>query len=158
MQILAQITKNSRHRESGIQLIELVFVMPLLLLLLAATAEFGRYFYTYSALTRATEIAVRHLTSRLLTDSEIVAAKYLAVCGKTSCGSDDKIVVPSLGIGNVTVSTIQGDGSTTRPNLVKVSITYSNYQPVFNLGNWTGGNWSSLTMTTSTTMRYLLED
>ncbi|NOT61040.1 MAG: hypothetical protein HOP19_12550 [Acidobacteria bacterium] len=151
-------TKHTRRRERGIQLIEVVLVMPLLLLLLAATAEFGRYFYTYAALTRATEISVRYLSSRLLTDGEKATAKALAACGKTACGNSDTRVASGLEPSDVTVTTLLGEGSATRPERVTVSITYNGYQPVFNLANWVGGSWSSLTMTTSTTMRYLLED
>ena len=56
-------------------------VMPVLLLLLAGTAEFGRYFYTYSALARATRVSARYLSGRLLNDTEKSIAKNLAVCG-----------------------------------------------------------------------------
>ena len=39
-----------RRDESGVQLVEAAIVLPIFLVLFAATAEFGRYFYEYTTL------------------------------------------------------------------------------------------------------------
>ncbi len=147
-----------RRRERGAQLVELVLVMPVLLMLLAVTAEFGRYFYTYSALARATRISARYLSGRLLNETERTIAKNLAVCGlaQTTACAANAAVVPGLTAGNIEVTT--AGGTTWLPSTVTVRIVSYNYQSVFNLGNWTGAAWTTIAVTPSTTMRYLLEN
>lgn len=141
-----------RH-ESGVQLIEVVLVMPLLLLLLAATAEFGRYFYTYSALSRATHIAARYASDKILDGTNPdhrAAAKNMAVYGLATTGTTP--VITGLTTNQVTVTP---NGTAPSYQTVTVSINYT-YQPVFNLGNWLGGSWANVPVTPSTTMKYLL--
>ena len=41
-----------RRDDRGVQLVELAIVLPILLLLFAGVAEFGRYFYEYSTAAR----------------------------------------------------------------------------------------------------------
>ncbi len=142
-----------RH-ERGVQLVEVVLVMPVLIMLIAATAEFGRYFYTYSVLARATRISARYLSGNLLNNTEQTKAKNLAVCGSTTTCST--AVVPGLTTSNIQVTT--AGGTTLLPATVTVSIVSYNYQSVFNLGNWVGGTWTTIAISPSTTMRYLLDD
>lgn len=160
---MKQTRNNFRQRhERGIQLIEVILVMPLLLLLIAATAEFGRYFYTYSALARATEVSARYLSGRLLNDDSpdfnITKAINLAVCGQatTVACNANAAVVPGLSASNINWA--KAGGTNLFPNTVTVSIVNYNYQSVFNLGNWIGGSWTSIAVTPSTTMRYLLDN
>ena len=49
--------------ERGTQLVELAIVLPVLLVLFGATAEFGRFFYTYQTLSKATRVGARYLTT-----------------------------------------------------------------------------------------------
>jgi Flp pilus assembly protein TadG len=49
--------------ERGTQLVELALVLPVLLALFAATAEFGRYFYNYATLAKATRAGARYLAT-----------------------------------------------------------------------------------------------
>lgn len=142
------------RRERGVQLVEVVLVMPVLLLLLAATAEFGRYFYVYSALARATRVSARYMSSNLWNSSEQTKAKNVAVCGLTTTCST--AVVSGLSTSNIQI-TATGD-SPVIPTTVTVSITGYSYQSIFKLGNWIGGSWSSVAVSPSTTMRYLLEN
>lgn len=143
-----------RRRERGVQMIEVVLVMPLLLMLMASTAELGRYFYTYSVLARATRISARYLSGSLLNTANHTAAKNMAVCGLTTTCSI--AVVPGLTTSNIAIT--PAANPTTWPSTVTVSITSYNYQPIFNLGNWTGVSWTSVAVKPSTTMRYLLNN
>lgn len=149
----------TRQRQRGMQLVEVILVMPVLLMLIAASAEFGRYFYTYSALARATEVSARYLSGHLQSDSgERTTAVNLAVCGQlTTCGAN-AAVVPGLTSSNIDIVLTLVSGSTTRVERVTVRIINFNYQSVFNLGNWTGSSWTTIAVSPSTTMQYLLED
>ena len=145
-----------RRNEQGVQLAEVAIVLPMLLLLLAATAEFGRYFYVYSTLSRATRTAVRHVASTAFTspaNADNAVALNLALCGSTSC--DDKSpILNGLLLSNFSVTA--NGGSTYFPTTVTVEINYT-YTPIFNLGNFADGvSWSSVPVKPKTTMRYML--
>jgi Flp pilus assembly protein TadG len=66
----AGITRLARN-ERGVQLAELAIVLPLLVIMFAATAEFGRYFYAYTTLAKASRmvpgISQRHVTRAMKT-------------------------------------------------------------------------------------------
>ncbi|MGH9968449.1 MAG: TadE/TadG family type IV pilus assembly protein, partial [Pyrinomonadaceae bacterium] len=47
-------------QESGTQMVELAIVLPVFMVLMASAAEFGRFFYTYSALDNAVRAGARH--------------------------------------------------------------------------------------------------
>lgn len=146
-----------RRCERGVQLSELAIVMPILLLVLAGVAEFGRYFYTYSALTRITRVAARYLAGRPYTATERTKAKNLAVCGSistTACSGGSELV-SGLTVNNIEITTT---GPSLLPTTVTVRIINYNYQPVFDLGRLVGGSWGSIEVSPSTTMRYLLEN
>src|ERR671933_2688312 len=65
--------------EAGTQLAEMAIGLPLMLVLFGATAEFGRFFYTYTTLAKATRSAARYLTvSNKSTDA---GAQNLVVYG-----------------------------------------------------------------------------
>ncbi|MGH9939089.1 MAG: TadE/TadG family type IV pilus assembly protein [Blastocatellia bacterium] len=136
--------------ECGVQLAELAIVLPILLLLLAAIAEFGNYFYTYTTLDKATRVAARYLAAHSDFAGEMNNAKNMAVCGATAaCGG--KTVLNGFGAGNVEI-TYSGTSST-NPGLVTVRITGYTYQPVFDLGKLAGGaSWKDVNVSPSTTM------
>src|SRR5258705_10508235 len=63
-----------KRDERGLQLVELAIVLPVLVLLFAAAAEFGRYFYEYTTLAKGTRVAVRYLaTAKTNGDDETCA-------------------------------------------------------------------------------------
>src|SRR5688500_20293619 len=64
-----------RRDELGVQLLEIAIVIPILLVLFAAVAEFGRYFYEYTTLAKGSRIGARYLASKSVTD----ATKYQAM-------------------------------------------------------------------------------
>src|SRR6266480_3929649 len=69
------------RNERGIQLVELAIVLPILLILFAATAEFGRYFYEYTTLAKAARIGTRYLVTAKVNCFEATQAKRLVVYG-----------------------------------------------------------------------------
>ena len=85
--------------EAGTQLAEMAVVLPLLLVLFGATAEFGRFFYTYATLTKATRSAARYLTSsNKATDA---GAQNLIIYGNAEGAGDP--VLPGLGATHVDI-------------------------------------------------------
>src|SRR5215510_5416377 len=58
-----------RRDDSGVQLLEVAIVIPILLLLFGAVAEFGRYFYEYSTAAKAARVGARYLASKSVTSS-----------------------------------------------------------------------------------------
>lgn len=155
LQVKMKCNRNHRNSsERGAQLVELAIVLPVFLLLLAATAEFGNYFYTYVTLTRATRVAARHLSARPYTAEEKTAAKNLAVCGSTASCSSGSAILTGLTTSNVQIT---NTGNNTLPTTVKVQIINYSYTPVFDLSRFVGGaTWNNVAAAPSTTMRYLV--
>src|SRR3954463_6408268 len=85
--------------EAGTQLAEMAIVLPLMLVLFGATAEFGRFFYTYTTLAKATRSAARYLT--VSNKSPDAVAQNLVVYGNTE-GTGDPIL-PGLDAGQVNI-------------------------------------------------------
>jgi len=135
--------------EAGTQLAELAIVLPIMLVLFGATAEFGRFFYTYTTLAKATRAGARYLTaSNMATDDE---AKRLVVNGTTDDGASP--ILSGLSEGNVLITR---DGPTGYPETVKVEISGYQYEPIFDLGKLMGNSLSlSVDVKPSTTMRYI---
>src|SRR5689334_1035000 len=109
-----------RRAESGMALVEISFVMPILLTLLVVVAEFGLYFYTYTTLDKATRIAARYLTSQTydpdnptLTTNSIFQAKLLAVCGRTDTCPASEQILSDFTTTNLTITGKDKDGNTT---------------------------------------------
>ena len=137
--------------ESGTELVELAIVLPVLLVLFAATAEFGRFFYTYQTLAKSTRSAARYITTGVTEGSAADdKAANLAVYGNTA-GTGDPLVA-GLDTAHVTITRT---GSPV-PERVKVEIDGFRYQPVFDLGKFTGNASLSLAIdvSPSTTMRF----
>jgi Flp pilus assembly protein TadG len=145
-------------KEKGIQLTELAIILPILMALLAAIAEFGNYFYYYTTLSKATRAGARYLSSRPYTDGEKAKAKNLMVCGNPSDCSSSTPILPGFSASNIQVTA--SGGTTYLPNTITVSIVSYNYSSLFNLNlvTNTAGSWASIAVDPSTTMRYLLEN
>ena len=140
--------------EQGIQLVELAIVLPIFILLFAATAEFGRYFYQYTTLAKATRAGARYLSKAAVNSAEDTKAKNIVVFGNAD-GTGSPII-SGLTTGNVAISR-QG-GVPVLPQTVKVEITGFKHQPLFDLGSITNNQSLSLNIDIkpSVTMRYLL--
>jgi Flp pilus assembly protein TadG len=143
-----------RADERGTQLVELALVLPLLLMLLGATAEFGRFMYTYTTLAKATRAGARYIVSQP-PGTGATQAKNLVVYGNTAgTGSP---VVTGLDATKVTVTpTLAANGTT---DTVTVRITSYTYQPIFDLGKLINKPALSLAVNVgpSSTMRQLVQ-
>src|SRR5262245_15594689 len=147
-----------RALERGAQLVELAIVAPILLLLLAATVEFGNYFYTYTTLAKATRTAARYASSQSDLVSEIANAKSMAVCGCAgTCGSGGcasmSAVLPNLSSDNINITYTTLIDNPSYPDKITVQITGYTYTPIFDLGSLVGGSWADVNVSPSTTMR-----
>src|SRR5574341_835053 len=159
--------RNLFRRDNGTQMIEFAIVFPVLLLLFAGTAELGRLFYRYTSLAKATRGGARYLSLVKETNWSVgtcgglpitctTAGQNMVMCGNPGgCGGAGQPAVsdPNLQANMITIT--PPDMAATGPKYVTVAITNYNYQPlVFNLNAMTGGNFN-LTLTPSTTMRYM---
>jgi Flp pilus assembly protein TadG len=151
------------RNESGIQLVELAIVVPVLLILFAATAEFGRFFYEYTTLAKAARTGARYLVTAKVNCFEATQAKKIVVYGNTA-GSGAPLI-EGLTLENVkvtandSVTDICGAVSVPGvPQTMSVGITGFRHQSLFNLGALMNNGTFSLDVDVkpSVTMRYLL--
>ena len=146
--------------ERGTQLVELAISLPILLMLFAATAEFGRYMHTYVTLAKATRSAARFLAStpvdksRVSLDKDDDATRMVVYGDPNPSDGVKQPLVKGLGTGNVRITRIGGAGGV--PEQVKVEIINYKYTPLLNLGGVGDKSWMSVPVKPSTTMRYLL--
>ena len=142
-----------RKDESGLQLVELTIVIPIFLMLFAATAEFGRYFYEYTTLAKAARVGARYLSTAKADGSEDAIAKNIIVYGNTA-GTGSPILT-GLSPSNITIA-YEG-GVLLLPHRVKVSIVNYKHQPIFDLGKLTNiaGLSTNVDVKPSVMMRYL---
>jgi Flp pilus assembly protein TadG len=146
--------------ERGLQLVELAIVLPLLLILFAATAEFGRYFYEYTTLAKAARVGTRYLVTAKVNCLEANRARNLIVYGNVA-GTGAPLIA-GLTTANVSVSpndTACSGGSVPGvPPTITVKITGFKHQPLFDLGGLLMNKTFSLNIDVkpSVTMRYLL--
>jgi Flp pilus assembly protein TadG len=143
-----------RRDERGIQLVELAIVIPIFVLLFAATAEFGRYFYEYTTLAKASRAGARYLATACVKTAEDTTAKNIVVYGN-SAGTGSPVLT-GMTIANVTI-TRQG-GVPVLPETVTVQISNFKHQPIFDLGKLLKVTSMSMNIDVkpSVTMRYLL--
>lgn len=143
-----------RKDERGLQLVEAAIVVPIFLILFAAVAEFGRYFYEYTTLAKAAQAGARYLSSSPVGALEDSEAKNLVVYGNTA-GSGAPIL-PGLTTTQVTI-TRQGPIPVI-PETVTIQIVGYQHQSIFNLGALLKNSGLSLNVAVkpSVTMRYLL--
>lgn len=148
-----------RRNEQGVQLVEVALVLPMLLIILAATAEFGRYFYVYSTLSTATRTAVRYVASNTFkgtAQQDNAEAINLALCGSTmACGRGAEIL---SGLTAEQFQITTEGGTRYFPATVTVQVHYV-YNPVFNLGRFVPGvAWTNVPVKPHTTMRFTLSN
>ena len=138
------------------QLVETALVIPIMLLLFGAVAEFGRYFYEYTTAAKAARVGARFLASKNVnsaTNYEL-QAQNLVVYG--NIGGTGSPVLPGMTIANVDV---QYAGATSGvPETVTINIINYQHQSIVNLGALLKNTALSTNVDVkpSVTMRYLL--
>lgn len=70
-------------RQRGLAIIEMVISLPFLLLLLLATAEFGRAFYEYNTLTKSARDGVRYAAEYALDGTKKINLDQMQANGRT---------------------------------------------------------------------------
>jgi len=151
-----------RHNEDGIQLVEVAIVIPILLMMFGAVAEFGRYFYEYTTLAKAARVGARYMSTKTVKKTQadwVLATKRLVVYGNTA-GTGTPIM-PGLAVENIDVKLEGGTyepPSTGVPATVTVTIINYSHQPIFDLGKLTkiSGLSTNVAVKPSVTMHYML--
>ena len=148
---LLQLQRFQRD-ESGLQLVEATIVIPIFLILFAATAEFGRYFYEYTTLAKAVQGGSRYLSTAVVGTGD-TAAKNLIVYGNVA-GTGNPILT---GLSTTHVDITRTGGFPTVPETTTVQIVGFKHQPIFDLGALTKSAGLSLNddVKPSVTTRYL---
>lgn len=124
------------RKEHGSQLVELALVLPILLVLMGAAAEFGRFFYTYSTLQNAVRAGARHASKWRITEPwEFPETSRMVVYGDFTDTSKGPIL-PGLSTSNVSIVTNGPSANTVDSVTVKI-INYQ-YTPIFDVGKLTG--------------------
>lgn len=149
--------------ENGGTLAELAILVPFLIVMLAAVTELGRFFQTYTTLSKSTRAASRYLSNQAYEGPEGQSsnrARNIAYCGKLDCAGTDP-VVKNLEPENVVIEVVypptEGGGETGIPETVKVSIQNFTFQPLFDVGALLNSETFSLALPVrpSTTMHYM---
>jgi Flp pilus assembly protein TadG len=140
--------------ERGTQLVELAIVMPILLLLLGATAEFGRFFHTYTTLLKGTRAAARYLVSQPPGEGT-VAAQNLVVYGNTAGAGAP--IASGLTTANIKITPNKIGSGLTQTQTVEIQNFI--YVPLFDLGKLTKNSSLSLSVNVGakSTMRQLVQ-
>lgn len=165
LKILRRLARNKR----GGTIAELAILLPMIVVMLAAVAEVGRYFQSYTTLSKATRSAARYLSNHQYNADERDKAKSLVVCGKLECTKNDPPLVKGLAKNNVCIQTTLTDVGTVETITVSIPRAASvacdadetavnlPYKPIFDIGALIDDADFSMAfpMPPSTTMRYI---
>lgn len=148
--------------QSGAAAVEFAIVIGILLMIVSGIIEFGRVFWYYDALTKATRDGARFMSS-----VSVDQVESLSVASTPDCNSSyspitaNRVVycaavaakVPGFTIGNIVVSCDGGACvDNTAPQHIKVAITGYNVE----LGSWLPfAAVGTLSLQPHTTMRYM---
>jgi Flp pilus assembly protein TadG len=149
--------------QKGVAVVEFGLLIVLLLMIVGAIIEFGRVFWYYDALTKATRDGARFMSKAdktIIASIEVNAARNLVVAAVNSAK-----VSPNLTTGNVSVECLNATYSAiacvdgTAPENVRVTIinfdvVIGGLMPLFVA---TGGlaDYDAVALAPHTTMRYL---
>lgn len=150
---------SGNKRQRGIAMVEFTIVLPLMLLLLVATAELGRAFYEYNTLTKTVRDGARYLADTALdgttgvidlTDAKIAETANLVVYGNIA-GAGGPLL---NGLSAADVSVVE-----VNPTHIQVSASYQ-YSPIFpggipTFGLGSGNISTGYTFQAQVTMRVL---
>lgn len=143
-----------KRNDRGVQLVELAIVLPIFVVLFAAVAEFGRYFYEYTTLAKGSRAAVRYLVTETTSGCADLPAKNLVVYGNLA-GTGDPII-SGLALANVQI-TRAGAPTGGVPTTITIKIINFQHSSIFDLGKLTDSSaFLDIDVKPSVTMRYLL--
>jgi Flp pilus assembly protein TadG len=145
----------------GAALAEAAIVLPLLALMLGATAEFGRFIYYYNSLGKATRAGARYIVTRQVSGpnvgTNIADTKNIVVYGNTAGTGSNVLNENSLTTAKVEICGVSGGVTTCpvtgTPESVMVRITGYSYTPLFAIGPMQS---LGINIQPSTTMRYMV--
>jgi len=129
---LKMVSKLNRfaREERGTQLVELAIILPIFLIMFASVAEFGRFFYAYTTLSKAARTGTRYLITAKNSPQADATAKNLVVYGNPA-GTGTPVV---KGLTPAHVIITRTGGTSAVPEEVTVKISGFQYQPAFDLG------------------------
>ena len=133
-------TCKSAGRQHGLVALELAITLPLVFLVMLATAEFGRAIYQYTTLTKAVETGTRFYAS----DQTILVNTINNLVATGSPDGSDAALLP----GGITVTEVAVDG-----DHIRVSAEYD-FVPLI-AGIPIFGSAATITLTASHSMRAL---
>lgn len=154
--------------ESGGTLAELAIIVPFLALMVAGVTEYGRFFQSYTTLSKATRSSARYLSNRKApyTNDDMNKATSLVVCGKLACAGGDELVT-GMTAAKVCIENEPGIPETVRVSIPRAGKDCTNgddkvphtYQPIFDIGALINSDTFSLALpiSPSTTMYYINE-
>jgi Flp pilus assembly protein TadG len=157
--------QDASKQQRGFAIVEFLIILPLLLLLLLGTAEFGRTLYQYNTLTKAVRDGARYLatnaplgsTNSIVIDATDQAETENLVVYGNSLGAGAPLL-PGLTTADVTVGCMGGGMSCTGVEHIVVTARYA-YQPMigvalpaFGLGSDISLNY---TLSSTVTMRVM---
>lgn len=147
------------HRQqSGAAAVELAFVLVMLLLMAAGTFEFGRAFWYYNALAKATRDGARAVSMAPKTDIGTVAGGVKSLVVDVANGAN---LNPALAAANVSVTCddvacVDGTApSNVRVGITGYSINIGGMFPFFDPGSYGVRNIPGVALAPHTTMRYM---
>lgn len=170
VRIISHLGHLARNEQGG-TLAELAIVLPFLIVMVATTAEVGRFFQSYTTLSKSTRSAARYLSNHQFNNLEKDRAKNLVVCGKLSCATGEELV-KGLSTSNVCIQTTLTPSNTVETITVSLPRTTSMtcedggtatqllFDPIFNIGALLNNDTFDLAypLAPSTTMRYIPAD
>lgn len=120
-------------QQRGVAAVEFAILLPLLLLIVFGTTEFGRALYAYNTIVKGTRDAARYVMMQQPGGGADAVAKCLAVYGNTDCSGNP--LAPGLTLAMVSVcdwqrcpATHQAQGAAPVVNLVTVTVNGYAYQ------------------------------
>jgi Flp pilus assembly protein TadG len=119
---------HARKKQQGVAIIEFALVLPLILLMIAVTTEFGRAMYEYGLLAKSVRDAARYLSVQT-PGTHTTQARNLVVYGNTA-GTGSPLAI-GLTLSNVPTPTWQTAGTAPVINTVTIQVSGYTFNSMF---------------------------
>lgn len=126
-------------KQEGVALIEFALILPLLIILVFLTTEFGRAYYQYNTITKGVREAARYLSVRAQ-GVDVPKAKNIIIYGNPA-GTGSPLLA-GLGLSNVPDPVWSTAGSYPVLNTVTITVTGFTFVPLG--GNVFGLNFTAI--------------